>query len=70
METADLPRHFWFSSNTESRPRIHAIELSYIGVAGKAILTLEPTVSPDGRWLLYTLLDQAGSELMLVENFR
>jgi serine/threonine protein kinase/Tol biopolymer transport system component len=26
-------------------------------------------VSPDGRWLLYTLLDQAGSELMLVENF-
>jgi Tol biopolymer transport system component len=27
-------------------------------------------VSPDGRWLLYTLLDQAGSELMLVENFR
>jgi hypothetical protein len=27
------------------------------------------TVSPDGRWLLHTLLDQAGSELMLVENF-
>jgi Tol biopolymer transport system component/serine/threonine protein kinase len=26
-------------------------------------------VSPDGRWLLYTLLDQAGSELMLVDNF-
>jgi hypothetical protein len=42
MEIADLPRHFWFSSNTESRPRIHSIELIYIGVAGKAILTLEP----------------------------
>jgi hypothetical protein len=29
----------------------------------------ELAVSPDGRWLLYTLLDQARSELMLVENF-
>jgi hypothetical protein len=27
-------------------------------------------VSPDGRWILYTQFDQAGSELMLVENFR
>jgi Tol biopolymer transport system component/DNA-binding winged helix-turn-helix (wHTH) protein len=28
------------------------------------------TVSPDGRWILYTQLDQNVSELMLVENFR
>jgi Tol biopolymer transport system component len=27
-------------------------------------------VSPNGRWILYTQADQAGSELMLVENFR
>jgi eukaryotic-like serine/threonine-protein kinase len=27
-------------------------------------------VSPDGRWILYTQFDQAGSELMLVGNFR
>jgi Tol biopolymer transport system component/serine/threonine protein kinase len=26
-------------------------------------------VSPDGRWILFTHFDQAGSELMLVENF-
>lgn len=28
------------------------------------------TVSPDGRWILYTQLDQGGSDIMLVENFR
>jgi Tol biopolymer transport system component len=27
-------------------------------------------VSPDGRWILYEQFEQAGSELMLVENFR
>jgi eukaryotic-like serine/threonine-protein kinase len=27
-------------------------------------------VSPDGRWMLYAQLDEAGSDIMLVENFR
>jgi Tol biopolymer transport system component/DNA-binding winged helix-turn-helix (wHTH) protein len=28
------------------------------------------SVSPDGRWLLYTQRDQSGSDIMLMENFR
>jgi Tol biopolymer transport system component/serine/threonine protein kinase len=28
------------------------------------------SVSPEGRWILYTQLDQSGSDLMLVENYR
>jgi hypothetical protein len=28
------------------------------------------SVSPDERWILYTQIDQAGSNLVLVDNFR
>jgi hypothetical protein len=33
-------------------------------------LSLGLAVSPDGRWLLYSQIDQATCDLMLVENFR
>jgi hypothetical protein len=28
------------------------------------------TVSPDGKWMLYSQYEQLGTELTLVENFR
>jgi WD40-like Beta Propeller Repeat len=28
------------------------------------------TVSPDGRWMLFTQLDHSGSDILLVERFR
>jgi len=42
----------------------------------RKILTIERpvdaffAVSPDGRTILYTQIDDVGSDLMLVENFR
>ena len=27
-------------------------------------------ISPNGRWLLYSQIDQSGDDLMLVENFQ
>lgn len=28
------------------------------------------SISPDGRWLIYSQLDRAGRDIMLMENFR
>ena len=34
------------------------------------VLQLVLTVSPDRHWVLFSRMDQQGSDLMLVENFR
>jgi eukaryotic-like serine/threonine-protein kinase len=65
-----------------SRGGIHFISwpqlgyLSFLTGKSKTILTLQKrtisglSVSPDEHWLLYTQVDQGGSDLMLVEKFR
>ena len=47
-------------------------QITQIGEIEKQLNTAGPSlsVSPDGRWFLYSRLDQGGSDIMLVENFR
>jgi eukaryotic-like serine/threonine-protein kinase len=72
---AVLDRGIYFV-NTRTTPR-QAIEF-FNFATGQAtrIVTLEKqaggglTISPDGRWLLYTQVEPGGSDIMLIENFR
>lgn len=52
----------FFSFATNHTPRIQALDPK------KLIVQL--SVSPDGRWLIYTQLDRNEGDIMLVENFR
>lgn len=51
--------HFFSFASRKSRP-----------VAAIASIVPGISVSPDGRWLLYSQIDERRSDLMLVENFR
>jgi len=50
----------------------HRSTMLYELPSGTSIDTLSTSlsVSPDGQWILYAQIDQAGSDLVLVENFR
>jgi len=54
----------FFSFATTQRTQIAVVEKQlFWGAPGFA-------VSPDGRWMLLTLIDQSESDIMLMENFR
>ncbi len=65
---------YFATAENPSRPLIEFFSFA----TGKVmqIATLEKpfflgiSVSPDARWLIYTQLDQSGSDIMLMENFR
>ena len=53
----------FFSFETNRLTRIATIEKEPINTASNL------AISPDGRWILYTQLDQSDSDIMLMENF-
>jgi Tol biopolymer transport system component len=64
--------------NPEAKPRatIEFFSFATRRITRVAVLVREPVnwfsnlaISPDGRWILYTQLDQSGNDIMLVENF-
>jgi eukaryotic-like serine/threonine-protein kinase len=55
----------FFNFATRRVTRIASLEKP---VSTLVISTL--VISPDGRWILYTQLDQSGSDIMLVDNFQ
>lgn len=66
--TAETPEHpllEFFSFATSKITPLATLEkkIGYSGFAGL-------DVSPDGRWLIWQQLDQEGSDIMLLENFR
>jgi Tol biopolymer transport system component len=65
----------YFFAPPDERGRSDICQHEFATGKTKKILTVEGIVSfyieasPDGRTILYTHVDQAGSDLMLVENF-
>lgn len=64
-ETPEPPLFEFFSFATGKVTLLAMLgnRISYSGFAGL-------DVSPDGRWLIWQRLDQQGSDIMLMENFR
>jgi Tol biopolymer transport system component len=66
--------YFFTAPDKQGHSDIRLYEFSTGNI--RKILTIERgiseqiAVSPDSRTILYTQLDEAGSDLMLVENFR
>jgi Tol biopolymer transport system component/DNA-binding winged helix-turn-helix (wHTH) protein len=62
---ADLSLKFYSFASGKTIPLRQFPKGTKIDTLGTAL-----SVSPDGRWILYPQFDQAGSDLMLVDDFR
>ncbi|MCI0525068.1 MAG: DPP IV N-terminal domain-containing protein, partial [Acidobacteria bacterium] len=62
-ETPDRPLIEFFSFATGKVTTVATLAKTIYPISGLA-------VSPDGRWLIWPQLDQVGSDIMLMENFR
>jgi Tol biopolymer transport system component len=68
---------YFATAEVPSRPVIEFFsfatgQVTQIAQLEKPIFTTDQglTVSPDQRWLVYVQIDQSGTDIMLVENFR
>jgi serine/threonine protein kinase/tricorn protease-like protein len=67
---------YFFTKKPDARGRYSIQFLNFATKKIRSICVIEGpidfslSVSPDGRWILYPQVDQSGSDLMLVENFR
>lgn len=76
----DWPRAFWFPGATGLYFADPGRQIVFQDLATGRLKQIAPlpknamvngiVLSPDRRWLLYAQLDRAGSDIMLVENFR
>jgi len=68
---------YFATANTPSQPVIELFSLAtgkvtQVATLDKPLSRWDPglIISPDGRWLLFAQMDQSGSDIMLVQNFR
>ncbi len=65
----------YINRGAEPGPAIETFEIATRKVNPLAVLEHDPdglalSASPDGRWILYSVWDSVGSDIMLVKNFR
>jgi len=68
---------YFATASTPSQPLIEFLsfatgKVTPVATLARPLPRSDPglSVSPDGRWLLFTQMDQSGSDIMLAENFR
>jgi Tol biopolymer transport system component len=72
---AIVNKGIYFIPRPDSAGRYSIQFFDFATKKNRSVTTIESpggylSVSPDGRWFLYSQVDQQGSDLMLVENFR